>query len=61
MTTIMPKGDNLRNAVKWIGEQQNCGTNLSDKDLVEKACLKFNLSPLEADYLARLIKENTLF
>ena len=59
MTTIMPKGDNLRNAVKWIGEQQSCGTNLSDKELVEKVCLKFDLSPLEADYLASWIKEKT--
>ena len=59
MTTIMPEGDNLRNAIKWIAELRNESSNLSDKDLVEKVCLKFNLSPIEADYLSRWIKEKT--
>jgi hypothetical protein len=59
MTTIIPEGDNLRNAVKWIEGQRSYDTHLSDPDLVEKACLKFDLSPLEADYLARWIKEKT--
>jgi hypothetical protein len=57
MTTIMPEGDNLRKAVKWIAELRGEGTDLSDKELVEKVCLKFNLSPLEADYMVRWIKE----
>ena len=59
MTTIMPEGDNLRKAVKWIAELRSEGTDLSDKELVEKVCLKFNLSPLEADYMVRWIKEKT--
>ena len=59
MTTIMPEGDNLRKAVKWIAELRSEGTDLSDKELIEKVCLKFNLSPLEADYMARWIKEKT--
>ena len=59
MTTIMPEGDNLRKAVKWIAELRGESTDLSDKELVEKVCLKFNLSPLEADYMVRWIKEKT--
>ena len=51
-----PEGEQLRNAVKWISEQRQEGQT-DDKKLVGEAALKFNLSPMEADYLQRLLKE----
>lgn len=56
MPTIMPQGEMLRQAVRWIAEQRTQGaTNLSQ--LVEKASVQYNLSPLDQDNLLRLLKE----
>ena len=54
--TIQPEGEPLRNAVKWISEQRQEGRS-DDKQLVAAAALKFNLSPKEANYLQRFLKE----
>lgn len=54
--SIQPQGEQLRNAIKWISEQRQ-GGQTSDKKLIGEAALKFNLSPMEADYLQRFLKE----
>ena len=54
--SIQPEGDQIRNAVKWISEQRQEGRE-DDQQLAAEAALKFNLSPIEADYLQRFIKE----
>ena len=54
--SIQPEGEQLRNAVKWISEQRKDGQE-DDKKLVGDAALKFNLSPVETDYLQRFLKE----
>jgi len=54
--SIQPEGEQLRNAVKWISEQRQDG-QADDKKLVGDAALKFNLSPKEAAYLQRFLKE----
>jgi len=51
MTTIMPKGEKLRNAVKWISSELQSSDNESLLSLIEKAALQFNLSPKEEEYL----------
>ena len=55
--TIMPQGEDLRKAVKWISEMRQMVPSQDHQKLVEQACLKFNLSPVEAEYLARLEKD----
>ncbi len=49
--SILPEGEPLRKAIKWISDerQDNPGTSLHS--LIEKACLKFDLSPKDADFL----------
>ena len=54
--SIQPEGEQLRNAVKWISERRQEG-EADYKKLVGEAALKFNLSPKEADYLQRFLKE----
>jgi hypothetical protein len=54
--TIMPQGEELRKAVKWISEMRQVVPSQDLQKLVEQACLKFNLSPVEAEYLTRLEK-----
>ena len=51
MATIMPEAEHVQKAIKWIS------TNLEEKDaeplktLIEKAILKFDLSPKDSDFL----------
>jgi hypothetical protein len=58
MSTIMPKGENLRQAVQWISEGRKEDACKSIDILIEKAALKFNLSPKEEDFLRSFYKEN---
>ena len=49
MTTIQPKGENLRKAVKWISEEHQYNPARNYQRIIEEACLKFNLSPMDAN------------
>ena len=61
--SIYPKGEHLRKAVKWISEKRKDNTlaqnkkddkkpdKKTDKKLIEEACVEFNLSPKEAQFL----------
>ena len=51
--SIIPQGEDVRRAVKWISEIRKD----DPEKLVEEACLKFNLSPMDAEYLARWVRE----
>jgi hypothetical protein len=55
--SIQPQGDNIRNAVKWISAErkENASANLAK--LVDEACLKFNLSPKDGEFLRRFVQE----
>jgi len=55
--TIEPQGEELRKAVKWISEERLENPNKKTLQLIEAACLKFNLSPKDADFLARCLKK----
>ena len=55
--TIQPKGEDLRKAVKWVSEERKYNPEKELKALIEKACLKFNLSPVDADFLLRTLRE----
>lgn len=49
--TIMPEGDAVRNAVKWISEILKNDPEKSIDALIQQACLKFDLTPLDANFL----------
>lgn len=57
MSTIQPQGENLRRAVKWISEERKYGPARKPAKLIEEACFRFNLTPVDAEYLARYVKE----
>ena len=59
MSTIQPEGENLRRAVKWISEERKYGPDKKPSKLIEEACFKFNLSPLEAEYLAKYAQKES--
>jgi hypothetical protein len=55
--TIQPKGEDLRKAVKWVSEERKYNKEKKLKALIEEACMKFDLSPMDADFLLRKLLE----
>ncbi len=58
MPTIMPEGENLRKAIKWISamrEEQKQPVPLAK--LVEEASLKFDLSPVDQEFLFNFFRK----
>jgi len=53
----MPKGENLRQAVKWISENRKEDENAKIPLLIEKAGIRFNLSPKDEEYLRSFYKD----
>jgi hypothetical protein len=51
--TIQPEGENLRNAVKWISEKRKESPDTPLSKLIAEAGARFNLSPKDAEFLAR--------
>ena len=55
--SILPEGEQLRRAVKWISDErtEKPGTSLSK--LVGEASLKFDLPPKDAEFLLHFLTE----
>ena len=53
--SVQPQGEDLRNAVRWISEERKYNPEAKPVKLVEEACLKFDLSPKDADYLTKFV------
>ncbi|MGD8226990.1 MAG: hypothetical protein PVH82_18770 [Desulfobacteraceae bacterium] len=51
MATIQPKGEPLRQAIKWISAERQEDENRPIPELIEKAALRFNLSPKDEEFL----------
>ena len=58
MATIVPKGENLRQALKWISDNRLEDETKSISKLIQEAGLKFNLSPKDEMFLVNFYKEN---
>lgn len=51
MSSPMPAGDDIRRAVKWISENLEANPDQRRTKLIEEAVFKFDLSPLDAEFL----------
>jgi hypothetical protein len=51
MATIQPQGESIRQAVKWISAELQEDPCKRIRGLIQEASLRFNLSPLEEEYL----------
>jgi len=51
--SIQPEGEDLRKATRWISDERLNKPKASLSDLIEQACVKFNLSPQDAEFLTR--------
>lgn len=57
MSTILPEGEALRNAVKWVSGQLADDPGQTVHNLVNKAILRFDLSPKDGEFLIRFYRE----
>ena len=55
--SIQPEGEKIRKAVKWISDERQYNPGQKNSALIEEACLKFDLSPMDAEYLLNVLKE----
>jgi hypothetical protein len=60
MTTVQPESENLRKATKWLLETRTYEPEKPLSKLIEAACNKFDLSPLEAEFLERFVKQEKI-
>lgn len=58
MSEIQPKGEKLREAVKWISEALKEDENASISKLIQEVSFKYNLSPKDEIFLLNFYKEN---
>lgn len=55
---IMPEGESVRNAVKYISEALQEDTGKSIKTLIQEASLRFDLTPVDAEFLTAFYKDH---
>ena len=57
MATIQPKGEKIRQAVKWISSERLEDEKKEIVLLIQEAALKFNLSPKDEEFLMSFYRE----
>lgn len=55
---IQPEGEALRRAVKWLSTERKHHPDKTFAQLLNDACLQFDLSPKDAAALARYTKDD---
>ena len=51
MSAVMPTGEDIRRAVKWISDNLETNPEQTRTKLIEQAVFKFDLSPLDTEFL----------
>jgi hypothetical protein len=59
MATIQPKGEKVRQAVKWISENLKEDEKRPIYRLIQDASLQFTLSPKEEEFLRSFYEEGS--
>ncbi|OGP96564.1 MAG: hypothetical protein A2Z39_00480 [Deltaproteobacteria bacterium RBG_19FT_COMBO_46_9] len=57
MAMIQPKGEKVKQVIKWISERRNGDKSIST--LIQEASTRFNLSPKEEEFLYIFYKEDS--
>lgn len=51
MATVMPEGEGIRKAIKWISCEREEHPDKTIQQLINEATLRFDLSPKEGEFL----------
>lgn len=57
MHDLLPDGEDLRRAVKWISGSLQENSEQSVQPLVQEAIFKFDLSPRDAEFLITFFRQ----
>ncbi len=55
--SILPEGEQLRKAVKWISDERIEKPKANLFTLINEACLKFDLPPKDSEFLVHFFTE----
>lgn len=53
MTTIMPEGESVKKAIRWVSERIQEEPQRSVKSIINEAILRFDLSPKDSEFLIK--------
>ncbi|MDY6855644.1 MAG: hypothetical protein SWO11_13220 [Thermodesulfobacteriota bacterium] len=53
MSTVLPEGEDIRRAVKWVSQNLKDDPDQTVQRLVNDAILRFDISPKDAEFLTR--------
>ena len=56
MSTIMPEGEAIRKAIKWISGKLQEDPNKKFQELVNEAVMRYDLSPKDAEFLTEFYR-----
>jgi hypothetical protein len=54
---VVQGGDAIRSALRWLAERRLADPSAPRLKLIEEVALRYDLTPLDADFLARAWKE----
>ncbi|MDY0223249.1 MAG: hypothetical protein RBR67_19150 [Desulfobacterium sp.] len=57
MTYPLPEGENLRAAVRQMAQERKSDPDANVILLVDKVCMKFDLTPAEGEFLLRFVRD----
>jgi len=57
VATIQPKGENMRQAIRWISAERLEDESKPIQKLIQEAARRFNLSPMDEEYLVSFYRE----
>ncbi|MDY0042490.1 MAG: hypothetical protein RBS57_19445 [Desulforhabdus sp.] len=60
MTNVMPEGEAIRRAVRWISAELEEDPKRSLQRLVNDAVQRFDLSPKEAEFLIEFYRQSKM-
>ena len=55
--SVQPEGEDLRKATRWISDERLSHPDKGLSVLIEEASVRFDLSPQDAEFLARFFSE----
>jgi len=58
MATIQPKGEKVRQSVRWISEKRKEDERLPLNRLIEEVAARFNLSPKDEAFLRAFYEQD---
>lgn len=59
MANIQPEGEGLRNALAWLSERRKEDPSAPRAKLIDEAALRYDLSPMEVDFLLQQWRDPT--